>query len=212
MSSKGTILVVDDDRVVREHVARTLEIRGFRVVACEDGLAALGLLADTEVDLILVDFVMPRLNGYHFVQALAAKRFSTAPVILMSALTEKIKDRFSRITGVEAFLPKPFTAERLVRVVDETLGRAVEVEVDIDAPSPRDETWMVVASVREAIQAAVQQRLASQLEALAAARDEAEIRKRIALLLDEVFDDESFSAELLEMISRERAGSASGEP
>lgn len=205
MNAKRTILVVDDDRPVREHVARSLEIRGHRVLTCEDGLAALSLLVDTEVDLILVDFVMPRLNGYHFLRALEAKRLSPdAPVILMSGLVEKIRERIERITRVQGFLEKPFTTERLVRVVEDALGGEVELEVAVDAPSARDETWMVVASVREAIQAAVQQHLGEHLAALAAAQAEDELRARVALLLDKVFEDEALSSQLLEMIARER--------
>ncbi len=105
----GSILVVDDDRVNRTLLARTLERSGHTVTTAENGLEALRVLADAVPDVVLLDVVMPELDGMSVLERMkddAALR--DVPVIMISAL-----DDFDSVVrcielGAEDYLPKPF--------------------------------------------------------------------------------------------------------
>jgi DNA-binding response OmpR family regulator len=121
------ILVVDDSATLRRVVCAILERNGFSTVAAADGQAALDTLEDPEVekpDLVLLDFVMPRMNGYQFCRALRQKdETCQMPVVLMSAKGDRIRDQFVLQTGALDAITKPFDAQALVAVVQNALRR-----------------------------------------------------------------------------------------
>lgn len=122
MSGGETVLVVDDEPLVRKYVARILEDDGYEVVGAEDGQEALVLLEGREVApaCVVSDVVMPRLNGVALVEALSL-RFPALPVILMSGYgTEELARR--GITSPCAVLAKPFPPERLLEEVRRCLA------------------------------------------------------------------------------------------
>ena len=110
-----TVLVVDDEQAIREVVACMLEDEGYAVRQATDGLEALQEIEAAEIDLVLSDVKMPRLDGAALVQGLR-RRKPAVPVVLMSAVT----------TGVDLpdvqFLPKPFELERLLSMVAATIA------------------------------------------------------------------------------------------
>ena len=121
------ILVVDDSPTIRKVVKSILEARAYEAVLAEDGQDALELLGHEKVDLVLLDFVMPRMNGYQFCRELRANpELRNLPVVLMSAKGDKIRGQFVQQTGATDAITKPFDARGLVAVVEAALKKQVE--------------------------------------------------------------------------------------
>src|SRR5215216_1697290 len=121
------ILVVDDSPTIRKVVCSILEASAFSVLPAQDGQEALELLAHEKVDLVLLDFVMPRMNGYQFCRELRAKdELKNLPVVLMSAKGDKIRGQFVQQTGAIDAITKPFDARALVAVIEGALSKATE--------------------------------------------------------------------------------------
>lgn len=120
------ILVVDDSATIRRVVSTILERHGYEPALASDGEDAMGALASGEVkaDLVLLDFVMPRMNGFQFCRALRENtELAATPVVLMSAKADKIRDQFVQQTGALDAITKPFDADALVAVVENVLRR-----------------------------------------------------------------------------------------
>jgi DNA-binding response OmpR family regulator len=121
------ILVVDDSPTIRKVVAAILTQRGFEPLLAADGQEALEALAVESVDLVLLDFVMPRMNGYQFCRELRADAsYRALPVVLMSAKGDKIRGQFVQQTGAIDAITKPFDARGLVAVVEGALKKHAE--------------------------------------------------------------------------------------
>jgi CheY-like chemotaxis protein len=118
------ILVVDDSPTIRKVVCAILEASSFSPVPAQDGQEALELLSREKVDLVLLDFVMPRMNGYQFCRELRANEaLKNLPVVLMSAKGDKIRGQFVQQTGAIDAITKPFDARGLVAVVEGALKK-----------------------------------------------------------------------------------------
>ncbi|MCC6901245.1 MAG: response regulator [Polyangiaceae bacterium] len=122
------ILVVDDSPTIRQVVASILASQDYEPVTAEDGQDALiKIKSGIEIDLVLLDFVMPRMNGYQFCRELRANpdRANT-PVVLMSAKGDKIRGQFVQQTGAIDAITKPFDARGLIAVVEGALKKHQE--------------------------------------------------------------------------------------
>ncbi len=123
------ILVVDDSPTIRRVVTNILEVSGFDTVEATDGQDALDVLksGEAKVDLVLLDFVMPRMNGFQFARALKKEEdLGGLPIILMSAKSDRIRAQFVEQTGSLDAIGKPFDAEALLTVVENALRRKNE--------------------------------------------------------------------------------------
>jgi CheY-like chemotaxis protein len=121
------ILVVDDSPTIRKVVGAILEARAYRPLLASDGQEALELLGTEEVDLVLLDFVMPRMNGYQFCRELRADpNLKNLPVVLMSAKGDKIRGQFVQQTGAIDAITKPFDARGLIAVIEGALKKHTE--------------------------------------------------------------------------------------
>ena len=121
------ILVVDDSATIRKVVSTILTARSYEPVLAEDGQVALEVLGQEPVDLILLDFVMPRMNGYQFCRALRGHpEHRHLPIVLMSAKGDKIRGRFVQQTGAADAITKPFDARGLIAVIEGALQRHEE--------------------------------------------------------------------------------------
>ncbi len=111
-----TILIVDDELGILEVVEFILIDAGYKVVTALNGQDGLKKLEETNLDLVVVDFMMPIMDGAGVIKAMRAnERFSIIPVILTSALPERtIKERCE---GYNAFLRKPFKTEGLMEEI-----------------------------------------------------------------------------------------------
>ena len=111
----ATVLVVDDEPAIREVIATLLEDEGYLVRHAKDGLDALDAINGDQIDLIVSDVVMPRLDGASLVRKLR-RRGHLMPVVLMSAVYADVD-----LPGVR-FMPKPFEIDRLLGTVASALG------------------------------------------------------------------------------------------
>ena len=110
-----TVLVVEDEPAIREVVADLLQDEGYAVRQASDGLQAIDELEVDDVDLVLSDVRMPRLDGPSLARRLRG-RGRAVPVVLMSAVDVEVD-----LPGVR-FLPKPFDRDHLLHVIGSALG------------------------------------------------------------------------------------------
>ena len=122
-TSLGRVLVVDDDDVIRQLITVNLELEGFDVATAIDGQDCMDRVKDVRPDVITLDVMMPRLDGWE-----AAGRLRADPdtagikVVLLSARAQEADlERGSRI-GVDAYLTKPFDPDELIAVVRRLAG------------------------------------------------------------------------------------------
>jgi len=109
------ILLVDDEERYREHIARVLTKAGYEVLEAGDGIEALSLLEKSQIDLVISDILMPRLNGYALVARLRAK-WPTMPVILTTGFLSQDAAK-NMMSGSVDFIPKPINVERLLDMI-----------------------------------------------------------------------------------------------
>src|SRR5215216_4776725 len=118
------VLVIDDSPTIVKVVQLVLTKAGFEVRTASDGEAGLAAARQTAPDLILLDFVMPRMNGYQFCRELMAdSRLKDIPVVLMSAKGDQVGERFVKVMGIVDYITKPFSPEAITAVVQHTVGK-----------------------------------------------------------------------------------------
>ncbi|MEW2414043.1 response regulator [Streptomyces sp. NPDC046866] len=119
----GRVLVVDDNKVIRQLIKVNLELEGFEVVTASDGAECLDVVHEVAPDVITLDVVMPRLDGFRAAARLKADpRTRHLPVAIVSACTQHEVEAGVE-AGVEAFVAKPFEPAELVRVVRRLVER-----------------------------------------------------------------------------------------
>jgi CheY-like chemotaxis protein len=126
--ARARVLVIDDSVTILKVVSIILAGHGYQVALARDGAEGFEQLRQNgPFDLVLLDFVMPRMNGYQFCRQLRADaEHRELPVVLMSARTNAIGDRFVEQTGAVDALGKPFDARALVAVVGNVLAKKNE--------------------------------------------------------------------------------------
>ena len=119
----SNILIVDDDPAVREVLAILLEAEGFVVEEAEDSAAGLERLARGGIDLVLVDMMLPGVDGLEFCRAVRS-RPATAylPIILVSASIERTAREVALASGADDFLAKPIDSTDLYNRIQTWLG------------------------------------------------------------------------------------------
>ncbi|MGI8521783.1 MAG: response regulator transcription factor [Nocardioides sp.] len=120
----ATILVVDDDQTVREVVAKYLRAHEHAVVEAADGEQALTEAAAVEVDLVVLDIMLPGIDGLQVCRRL--RETSSVPVIMLSALGEEEERVAGLELGADDYVVKPFSPRELALRVDSLLRRAGE--------------------------------------------------------------------------------------
>jgi two-component system response regulator MprA len=119
----GHLLVVDDDRALRQALTRALELDGFEVSVAEDGLAALAHFeSGAEPDVVVLDLLMPQLDGLATCRAIRAK--SRVPILMLTALGS-VDDRVEGLdAGADDYLSKPFAVVELLARVRALIRRS----------------------------------------------------------------------------------------
>ena len=116
--ARPSVLVVDDSLTVRKVTARTLERNNYDVVLARDGVEALGLLQDSQPDLVLTDIEMPRMDGFELLGAIRNDRSAAdTPVIMISSRTGQKHRARAEALGVSAYLGKPYTELDLIDTI-----------------------------------------------------------------------------------------------
>ncbi len=112
------ILVVDDSKTIRRTAETLLSKEGCQVFTAIDGFDALSKIADHQPDLIFVDIMMPRLDGYETCSLIKHnKTFKSTPVIMLSSKDGLFDRARARIVGSEQYLTKPFTKDELLGAI-----------------------------------------------------------------------------------------------
>ncbi|HSL59033.1 MAG TPA: response regulator transcription factor [Acidimicrobiales bacterium] len=123
MTEPSHVLIAEDDRAVRESVARALELEGYRVTTVGNGAAALATLADGGIDVAVVDIGMPDVDGLSVCRSLRARGDRT-PVLVLTARHE-VSDRVAGLdAGADDYLVKPFALDELLARLRALLRRS----------------------------------------------------------------------------------------
>lgn len=117
-----TVLVVDDEKPLRDFVRRNLEVRNFNVLTAANGLEALAIFTTHNVDLVILDVMMPRMDGLETIRRV--RQSSLVPVIVLSALGEESDKIRALNLGADDYLTKPFGVGELLARVQAVLRRA----------------------------------------------------------------------------------------
>jgi DNA-binding response OmpR family regulator len=115
--SNPRILVVDDDQVIQQLLKVNLELEGYAVEVASDGEEALTLFADFKPDLMLLDIMMPKLDGWEVARRLAGTAGGPVPIVLLSARAQESDVQKGTDLGVAAYVTKPFDPIQLLHLV-----------------------------------------------------------------------------------------------
>jgi len=120
------VLVVDDSPTVRKIVQLTLQRERIHVVTAGDGLSALAAVADEQPDLILLDIMLPRMDGYNICQVVRRNMaFRDMPIIMLSGKDGLFDKMRGKLAGSTEYITKPFDSAELVQTVKRHLDSAV---------------------------------------------------------------------------------------
>ena len=118
---KGTILIVDDEKEIRDLVDIYLKGEGYNTVKACDGEEALNIVNEQEIDLIILDVMLPKLNGIE--ACLKIREIKAMPIIMLSAKSEDIDKILGLNMGADDYLTKPFNPLELIARVKSQLRR-----------------------------------------------------------------------------------------
>lgn len=139
------ILVVDDEAKIREVIREYGEFEGYHVSEAKDGMDAVNMCKDEDYDIIIMDAMMPRLDGFSAVKEI--KKIKDIPVLMLSARGEEYDKLFGFEIGVDDYVVKPFSPKEVmarIRVIikrhksKETVKRKIKlkgIEIDLDGRS-----------------------------------------------------------------------------
>ncbi|WP_399888939.1 response regulator [Streptomyces sp. BBFR51] len=123
--ASGRVLVVDDNKVIRQLIRVNLELEGFEVVTAGDGAECLDVVHQVRPDVVTLDVVMPRLDGLRTAARLRADpRTRDLPIAIVSACTQYEVDA-GFAAGADAFLSKPFEPAELIGLVRQLAERKI---------------------------------------------------------------------------------------
>lgn len=119
------VMVIDDSKTIRRTAETLLKKEGFIVVTATDGFEALSKITDQEPDIIFVDIMMPRLDGYQTCALIKHNQvFRHTPVIMLSSKDGLFDKARGRIVGSDQYLTKPFTKEELLSAIKRHVKKA----------------------------------------------------------------------------------------
>ena len=121
-----TILVVDDELLIRKVIREYLESENYKVLEAENGLDALRVLSSNKVNLIILDIMIPKMDGFACLEEI--RKTKDIPVIMLSAMKEETDKLNSFNLGVDDYVTKPFSPKELIARVKAHLKRTVNNE------------------------------------------------------------------------------------
>lgn len=130
------ILVVDDDREIVNAIAKLLEKNEYTVIKAYDGMQALEKLAENQVQMVLIDVMMPKLDGLSAVMKIREKR--NIPIMILSAKSEETDKVLGLSMGADDYISKPYNSQELIARVNSQLRRYIRLG-DINASMAKGE-------------------------------------------------------------------------
>ena len=128
--AKGRILVVDDEIYIVHILDFSLGMEGYEVVTALDGEQALERVAEQKPDLIVLDIMMPKLDGYETCKALKSQADTRdIPVILLSAKGRNVDQKTGFEVGADDYITKPFSPRKLVERINAILGQTSRTDL-----------------------------------------------------------------------------------
>ena len=119
------VLVIDDSKTIRRTAETLLSKEGCEVYTAVDGFDALSKIADHQPDIVFVDIMMPRLDGYQTCSLIKHNKvFRSIPVIMLSSKDGLFDRARGRIVGSEHYLTKPFTRDELLSAIEQHVSPA----------------------------------------------------------------------------------------
>ena len=119
------VMVIDDSKTIRRTAETLLKKAGCEVLTATDGFEALAMIADHHPDLIFVDIMMPRLDGYQTCALIKQNEtYSHIPIIMLSSKDGLFDRARGRVVGAEQYLTKPFTKDELLSAIRRHAKRA----------------------------------------------------------------------------------------
>ncbi|MGV2827604.1 response regulator [Myxosarcina sp. GI1(2024)] len=119
------ILVIDDSKVIRMRVKDMLPEGNFDVVEAKDGLEGFNLIRTENPNLIMLDFLLPKMSGWEVYQEIQKQQqFRVIPLVVMSGRKEEVTDKISEPFEHFAFVEKPFDRQQLVEAIREAMTKA----------------------------------------------------------------------------------------
>ena len=123
------VLIVDDEKTIRDFVQKNLEVRGFRVVLASHGVEALEIFNSQNIDLVILDIMMPHMDGLETTNRI--RQISTVPIIILTALGEEADKVQAFDLGADDYLTKPFGVGELLARVKAVLRRSCWSETTV---------------------------------------------------------------------------------
>jgi DNA-binding response OmpR family regulator len=117
------ILVIDDSRVIRNMVRDMLPKGNFEVLEAKDGVEGINLIHQEHPNLIMLDFLLPRMSGWEVFQEIQAKPELRAPLVLMSGRREEVTEKLPEPFEYFEFIEKPFEQKELVEAIKSAMAK-----------------------------------------------------------------------------------------
>ena len=123
--STHKILVIDDSKVIRMRVKDMLPEGNFDIIEAKDGLEGFNLIKTENPNLIMLDFLLPKMSGWEVYQEIQKQQqFRSIPLVLMSGRKEEVTDKISEPFELFSFVEKPFDREQLVSAIRDAMLKA----------------------------------------------------------------------------------------
>jgi DNA-binding response OmpR family regulator len=135
-----TVLLVDDDPMITSPIARELEAAGYAVKIAHDGRTGLEIATDPSIDLVVLDIMMPGMDGWQVCKELRA--VSVVPILMLTALGDEIDRILGLELGADDYLTKPFSTRELIARI-----RALLRRVDLDSALHKPDDVLVMGSL-----------------------------------------------------------------
>ncbi len=126
------ILIVDDERMIREVLREYVEFAGYQALEAEDGAEAVQLCRQENVDLILMDIMMPKVDGFSAVKEI--RKTKNVPIIMLSARGEEYDKLRAFELGVDDYVTKPFSPKEVMARINAVAKRHSAAKAEVSAP------------------------------------------------------------------------------
>ena len=137
MAASHKILVIDDSRVIRMRVRDMLPQGNFEVIEATDGVEGLDAIRNQRPNLIMLDFLLPRMSGWEVFQEIqASPELQKIPLVLMSGRREEVTEKIQGPFEYFEFIQKPFEQKELIEAIKASMVKARKVRPQASSPTP----------------------------------------------------------------------------